>query len=70
MGRTIIDRPLREVAHFIQDPSSAIIYDKHIMVGLTILIYIHTYYVFVFILQDSRHIKVLSESETHKDVIG
>lgn len=34
MGRTIIERPLKEVADFLEDPASAIVYDKYIMVGL------------------------------------
>ncbi|CAI8034064.1 hypothetical protein GBAR_LOCUS19214 [Geodia barretti] len=50
MGRTIIQRPMREIADFLQDPASVPIYDKHIV--------------------ESKHIKVLSESETHKDVIA
>ena len=32
MGRTIIERPLRVIADFLEDPASAMIYDKHIMV--------------------------------------
>ena len=33
MGRTIIERPLREIADFLEEPASALFYDKHIMVG-------------------------------------
>jgi hypothetical protein len=50
MGRTIIERPLRVIADFLEDPASAMIYDKHIM--------------------QSKHLAVLSESETQKDVIA
>ena len=36
MGRTIIERPLKEIAEFLKDPTSALIYDKHITVGLSL----------------------------------
>ena len=32
MGRTIIERPLKEIADFLEEPVSAMIYDKHITV--------------------------------------
>ena len=32
MGRAIIERPLREIADFLRNQESAIIYDKHITV--------------------------------------
>jgi hypothetical protein len=50
MGRTIIERPMGEIAEFLKDPASPLVYDKHVT--------------------ESKHLKVLSESETHKDVIA
>ena len=70
MGRTIIERPLKEVADFLEDPASAIVYDKYITVGWFSNCCLPSNLHLSPLLQKSRHIKVLSDSEAHKDVIG
>ena len=35
MGRAVLDFPLEEIASFIADPDSAILFDKHITVSYT-----------------------------------
>lgn len=68
MGRTVIDLPLREIAAFIAAPESALLYDKYIVVSHTYLRPDAINYDIVF-WQDSKHLVVLSHSDTHTDTI-
>ena len=45
MGRSVVERPMKEIADFIENPASVLIYDKHIKVCL---IHNHAYIMYSY----------------------
>ena len=68
----MVDRPLKELAEFYKDIQSTFLWDRLLVVNFlqhTILC-LSIRVMQVYVIQDARYVRQLSESKTHTDYIG